>query len=57
MTDHFLGKDAKPAEYDINMRQNNVYDGIRCAFDYLHYSMGHIVVDLLLMIYYDFRVF
>ena len=53
MIDRLLGKDAKPEEYDVNMHRNDVYNGIWCAFDclftliifdYLHYSMRHVVV-------------
>ena len=28
-----IRKDAKPEEYDMNRRRNDVYDGIWCAFD------------------------
>ena len=28
-----IAKDAKPEEYDVNIRRNDVYNDICCAFD------------------------
>ena len=38
MIDRLLEKDAKPEEYDTNMRQNDVYDGIMCIWLMIHFD-------------------